>query len=84
MKAVDTIALILLIVGGINWALVGLFDFDLVASLFGTGEPGDAGTVGTIIYVLVGLAALWAISFFGRLVESSRYVHREIATEHST
>jgi uncharacterized protein len=56
------IAMVLLIVGGLNWALVGLFDVDLVALLFG------AMTVPSrIIYVLVGLAAVYALTLLPRL-----------------
>lgn len=53
MRIVNTLTL-LLIVGGLNWGLVGLFDFDLVAALFGEGSP-----LSRIVYVLVGLSALW-------------------------
>ena len=62
----DRIALILGIIGGINWGLVGLFRFDLVAYIFG----GQTATVSRIVYALVGLAALWCITllFRGRLV----------------
>ena len=56
MSSVDYIAMALLIVGGLNWAMVGLFDVDVVARLFGPGSPASR-----IIYVLVGLAALWSI-----------------------
>ena len=58
----DRIALILAIIGGINWLLVGLFRFDLVAWLFG----GQTATVSRVIYTLVGLAALWCISLLFR------------------
>ena len=58
----DRIALILAIIGGINWGSVGLFRFDLVAWLFG----GQTATVGRVIYALVGLAALWCISLLFR------------------
>ena len=51
-------ALILVIIGAINWLLVGLFNFDLVASLFG----GQAAIVSRIIYVVIGLAGLYSIS----------------------
>ena len=63
----DRIALILGIIGGINWGLVGLFRFDLVAYIFG----GQTATVSRIVYALVGLAALWCITllFRGRLAE---------------
>jgi len=53
---IDRIALLLLIIGGINWGLVGIFQFDLVAFLFG----GAAA----IIYVLVAISAIWCISLF--------------------
>ena len=59
---VDWIALIMLIIGGLNWALVGLTNTDAVASLFGSGTP-----IARIVYVLVGIAALWAIFLALRL-----------------
>lgn len=62
MKTLDLIALILLIVGGVNWLLVGLFEFDLVAGFFG-GEVGEKSTFSRIIYVIVGLCALYALRF---------------------
>lgn len=58
----DRIALILLIIGGINWGSLGLFRFDIVAWIFG----GQSAVVSRIIYVLVGLAALWCISLLFR------------------
>ena len=51
----DTLALILSIIGSINWGLIGLFKFDLVAWLFG----GQAAVLSRIIYAVVGLAGLW-------------------------
>lgn len=63
MKALNTVALALIIIGGLNWLLVGLFSFDLVAAIFG-GEVGPRSALSRIIYVLVGLAALYAISLF--------------------
>ncbi len=56
MSAVDWIAMTLLIVGGVNWGLVGLFNFDLVATLF-----GPMSTLSRIVYTLVGLSALYSI-----------------------
>lgn len=56
MKALNIITLILVIVGGINWGLVGAFDFNLVAALF-----GEDSTLSRIVYVLVGLSALWQL-----------------------
>lgn len=54
MKTLDVIAAVLLVVGGLNWGLVGLFDFNLVAALF-----GDASSVSRLVYVLVGLGAVY-------------------------
>lgn len=58
----DTIALILSIIGSINWGLVGIFKFDLVAWIFG----GQDAIISRIIYTLVGLAGLWCISMLFR------------------
>ena len=58
----DTLALILSIIGSINWGLVGIFRFDLVAWLFG----GQTSVVSRIIYTIVGLAGLWCISLLFR------------------
>ena len=58
----DRIALVLAIIGGLNWGLVGLFRFDLVAYLFG----GQTATVSRVIYTLVGLSAVWCISLLFR------------------
>jgi uncharacterized membrane protein YuzA (DUF378 family) len=56
MRIVNVITLVLLIVGGLNWGLVGLFRFDLVAALF-----GEMSALSRIIYALVGLSALYQI-----------------------
>ena len=58
----DTLTLILSIIGCANWGLVGLFQFDLVAWLFG----GSSSLLSRIIYTVVGLAGLWCISFLFR------------------
>lgn len=58
----DTIALILSIVGCLNWGLVGLFRFDLVAWLFG----GAGSLFSRLVYIIVGLAGLWSITFLFR------------------
>ena len=55
-KILDLIALILVVVGGLNWGLVGFFNFDLVATLFGA-----MSIVSKVVYALVGLSALWMI-----------------------
>ncbi len=58
----DTIALILSIIGCVNWGLVGIFQFDLVAWIFGS----QGALLSRIIYTIVGLAGLWSISFLFR------------------
>lgn len=67
MNALDWIAMVLLIVGGLNWGLVGLFDIDLVAALFGTQTP-----LSRIVYVLVGLSALYSIYTSSKMASSKR------------
>ncbi|HKO88247.1 MAG TPA: DUF378 domain-containing protein [Burkholderiales bacterium] len=62
-SVLDTIAMLLMIVGGLNWGLVGLFEFDLVAALF-----GEMSTLSRIVYVLVGLAALYGIVTMTKLL----------------
>ena len=57
MKLLDTVTLLLVIVGGINWGLVGAAQFDLVAAIFG----GQDALLARVVYVLVGLSALWQI-----------------------
>lgn len=58
----DKIALTLLIIGGVNWGSVGIFQFDLVAFAFG----GAGSLVSRVIYTLVGLSALWCITLLFR------------------
>ncbi len=58
----DRIALLLTIIGAINWGLIGIFQFDLVSYLFG----GQGALVSRIIYTLVGAAGLWCISLMFR------------------
>ena len=56
MKVIDTIALILIIIGAINWGLIGFFNFNLVDTLFGT-----MSLISRIVYGLVGISGLWGI-----------------------
>lgn len=65
--AMDTTALILAIIGAINWGLVGIFKFDLVAWIFG----GQTAGFSRVIYTLVGLAGLWCISLLFRKSSAS-------------
>ena len=58
----DTIALILSIIGSINWGLIGIFQFDLVAWLFG----GTGALLSRVVYVLVALSAVWCITLLFR------------------
>jgi uncharacterized protein len=65
MKALDVIAAVLLVVGGLNWGLVAVAHFDLVAALFGM-KFGELSTLSAVVYALVGLSALYqAVSFKG-------------------
>ena len=64
---IDKIALILLIIGGLNWGSIGLFNFDAVAWMFG----GQAALASRIIYAVVGLAALWCVSLLFRPSEAA-------------
>lgn len=66
LSTLDWIALILLIIGGLNWLLVGLFSFDLVAAIF-----GELTLLSRIIYILVGLAALYTIYLATRITRTA-------------
>ena len=68
MKKLDTLALILTSVGGLNWGLVGLFRFDLVAAIFGGMEFGETNLASRIVYTLVGIAAIYLLSRVRALV----------------
>ncbi|HCC03627.1 MAG TPA: DUF378 domain-containing protein [Clostridiales bacterium] len=56
MKIIDKIALVLIIIGAINWGLIGFFKFDLVATIF-----GEMSVLSRIVYALVGISGLWGI-----------------------
>ncbi len=62
MKALDYIVLILVIVGAINWGLIGFFGLDLVAFLF-----GSMSLISRIVYAIIGISGLYAISYCGRI-----------------
>ena len=59
MKVLDNIALILILIGGINWGLIGFFQFNLIDSIFGTFS-----IISRVIYALVGLSSIYGLSFF--------------------
>lgn len=67
MKALNATALVLIIVGGINWGLVGLFDFNLVSAIFGTDTWFT-----NLIYILVGIAAIYAFVLLKPVTEDHR------------
>ncbi|MDO5555992.1 MAG: DUF378 domain-containing protein [Clostridia bacterium] len=62
MKIINGIALTLVIIGAINWLLVGLFEFNLVDAIF-----GSLSILTRIIYIIVGIAGLWSIAFYSKL-----------------
>lgn len=62
MKALNCVALTLVIIGAINWLLVGLFKFNLVDAIF-----GSLSILTRIIYIIVGIAGLWCIAFYSKL-----------------
>ncbi|MFC4076610.1 DUF378 domain-containing protein [Salinithrix halophila] len=63
MNALSRIALILVIVGALNWLLVGLFQWDLVSALFGGDATRESSGFSRVIYSLVGLAGIYSIKF---------------------
>jgi uncharacterized membrane protein YuzA (DUF378 family) len=67
MKTLQAIALILTVIGAINWGLIGLLDFDFVAALFG----GADGSIARVIYTLVGIAGLVNIKLIFELFENA-------------
>jgi uncharacterized membrane protein YuzA (DUF378 family) len=65
MKAFNFIVLLLVVIGAINWGLVGFFQINVVSLIFG----GNAAIISRVIYALVGLAGLWSISYFGKVTK---------------
>ncbi|MCE5314525.1 MAG: DUF378 domain-containing protein [Armatimonadota bacterium] len=68
MRTLSIISLILMVIGALNWLLIGVFGFNLITAIFGFGTVGMAVT--RIIYILVGLAGIYGISMITRLSES--------------
>ncbi|MFC1756752.1 DUF378 domain-containing protein [Patescibacteria group bacterium] len=62
LNVLDWILLILVVIGGLNWGLVGIFNFDLVATIF-----GDMSILSRIVYTLVGLSAIYILIISGKL-----------------
>ena len=67
-RPLDWTALTLVILGAINWGLIGVFRFDLIATIFG----GMESAISRVIYVIIGLAGLYCISMYMRLVDNTR------------
>jgi uncharacterized protein len=72
MKRLNALAAILTIVGGLNWGLVGLFKFDLVAAIFGGMHFGEVNVASRIVYTLVGLSAAYLATQVPALVRASQ------------
>ena len=72
MRKLNGLAAILTIVGGLNWGLVGLFKFDLVAAVFGGMQFGETNVASRIVYALVGLSALYLATQLRTLVGTSQ------------
>jgi uncharacterized protein len=72
LRKLNATAAILTIVGGLNWGLVGLFKFDLVAAVFGGMQFGEVNVASRIVYTLVGLSAAYLASQLRTLVGTSQ------------
>jgi uncharacterized protein len=72
MRKLNALAAILTIVGGLNWGLVGLFKFDLVAAVFGGMEFGEVNVGSRVVYALVGLSAAYLATQVPALVRTSQ------------
>lgn len=77
---INKIALIISIIGSLNWGLVGLFSFDLVAWIAG----GPATLIARIIYVIVAIAGIWCVSLLFREDEDESYNQRHDRSQHRT
>jgi uncharacterized protein len=74
INGIDWAALVLTIVGGLNWGLVGAFDFNLVDSIFGEGSA-----LSRIVYVLVGLSAVYLVYTATKLMSASEHDSKVVA-----
>ena len=66
IRPIDWLCLTLVIVGAVNWGLIGFFQYDLVAAIFG----GMQGAISRVIYVLVGVAGIYCLTMYGRVSNS--------------
>jgi len=76
VRTLNIITLILLIIGGLNWGLVGLFDFDLVTAIFGNGaaETATSSMIARVIYALVAISAIYQLGMLARMSSAERGV----------
>lgn len=81
MRYLDGLARLLIVVGGLNWGLVGLFKFDLVAWICGGLDFGQTNAASRIVYLLVGLAALYELAMLPALL-SGRATSRDRVAAH--
>lgn len=81
MKKLDIVALALVVIGALNWGLVALAEFDLVAAIFGT-EFGETSVVTRIVYALVGLSGIWVAARAASLLGLSSHGGRVAAGTH--
>jgi len=65
MKTLHVIALVLVILGGLNWLSVGLFEYDVVSEIFG----GSTEVGSKIVYIILGIGAIWSLSFFPKITK---------------
>lgn len=80
MRTLNIVALVLVIIGALNWLLVGLFGFDLVAAIFANGF-GTLSVLSRIVYALVGLSGLWLLfTLLPELSTEERYREAPMAT----
>ena len=80
MKKLNALAAILTIVGGLNWGLVGLFKFDLVAAVLGGMSFGEVNVASRIIYTLVGLSAAYLATQLPTLIRGSEPAHANLVS----
>ena len=80
MRYLDGLARLLIVVGGLNWGLVGVFKFDLVAWICGGLDFGQTNAASRIVYVLVGIAALYELVLLPALFTNRSTPHSRVAT----
>jgi hypothetical protein len=81
MRYLDGLARLLIVVGGLNWGLVGIFKFDLVAWICGGLDFGDTNAVSRIIYVVVGVAALYELALLPSIVTGRGTARERLAAQ---